>query len=116
MEAGARADEVCISAAEAATYSDGLCPPGTRASEVLVKPDSNLADMHGNSVVGQAVLRHERRVALNVDSTVAGCAQLNALIAAIDAAARQPQPGFEQDRLKDPRRRARDRQFVLRCG
>ena len=116
----------CISPSGAATYSDGACPTGTRASEVLVTPDVNLAEgmsqdarqasMRRNSAIAQSVLEHERRVAMNVDSSSTECAQLNALIASIDAAARQPQSGFEQDRLKDQRRRARDRQFALRCG
>jgi hypothetical protein len=72
--------------------------------------------MRQNSALAAAVVQYERRVALNVDSSVAECSQLNAQIAAIDAATRQPLPGHEQDRLKDQRRRARDRQFALRCG
>ena len=91
-----------------------------------MKPDANIADgmaqdarqasMRRNSAIAQSVYEHERRVAMNVDSFSSECAQLNALIASIDAAARQPLSGFEQDRLKDQRRRARDRQFALRCG
>ena len=72
--------------------------------------------MRENSAVAQSVLAHERRVAMNVDSSTSECDQLNALIASIDAAARQPQPPFEQDRLKDQRRHAHDRRFALRCG
>ena len=116
----------CISPAGAATYSDGPCPAGTRTGEVSVTPDANLAEgmpqdarqasTRRNSAIAQSVFEHERRVAMNVDSSSTECAQLNALIASIDAAARQPQPAFEQDRLKDQRRRARDRQFALRCG
>jgi len=116
----------CISSAGAATYSDGPCPSGTRTGEVSVKPDANLADgmpraarqasMAQNRAIAQSVYEHERRVSMIVDSSSTECAQLNALIASIDAAARQPQSGFEQDRLKDQRRRARDRQFALHCG
>lgn len=116
----------CISPAGAPTYSDGPCPPGTRTSEVAVRPDANLADgmrrdarqasMAQNSTIAQSVYEHERRVSMNVDSAPTECAQLNGLIASIDAAARQPQSGFEQDRLKDRRRRARDQQFALHCG
>lgn len=116
----------CTSPGGATTYSDRPCPSGTRAAEVSVKPDLNLADgmsddarhasMQNNSAIAQSVVEHERRVAMNVDASTSECAYLNALIASIDAAARQPQPAFEQDRLKDQRRRARDRQFALRCG
>lgn len=116
----------CISPTGAATYSDGPCPTDARASEVSVTPDVNLAEgmsqaarhasIRRNSAVAQSVIEHERRVAMNVDSSSTECAQLNVLIASIDAAARQPQSGFEQDRLKDQRRRARDRQFALHCG
>jgi hypothetical protein len=115
----------CISPAGAATYTDGSCPADARASEVSVTPDVNLAEgmsqdarqasMRRNSAIAQSVLEHERQVAMNVDSSSTECAQLNALIASIDAAARQPQSGLEQDRLKDQRRRARDRQFALHC-
>lgn len=116
----------CVSRTGAATYSDGACPAGTEASTVSVKPDTNLADgmspearaasIRRNSVAAQDVIEHERRVAVNGDAFVAECSYLSSQIAAIDAAARQPLPGYEQDRLKDQRRRARDRQFALRCG
>jgi hypothetical protein len=115
----------CVSAKGVVTYSDGPCPTGSQASAVSVKPDFNLADgmsvedreasNRQNSAITQSVIEHERRVAPNVDRAVSECAQLDALIASIDAAARQPITGFEQDRLKDQKRRARDRQFALRC-
>jgi hypothetical protein len=117
----------CIAAAGAITYSDGPCPAGTRATEVAVNPDLNLADgmsdearlasMRDNRARAHAVVEHERRVAMNVDgSTSPECAQLKAQIEAIDAAARQPLSAFRQDQLKDERRRAHDRRFALRCG
>ena len=116
----------CISPAGVATYSDGPCPAGTLAGEVSVTPDSNLAEgmpqdarqasIRRNSAIAQSVFEHERRVAMNVVTSSTECAQLNALIASIDAAARQPLSGSEQDRLSDQRRRARDRQFALHCG
>ena len=91
-----------------------------------MEPDANLADgmteharqasIRRNSAIAQSVFEHERRVAMNVDSSSMECTRLDALIASIDAAARQPQSGFEQDRGKDQRRRARDRQFALHCG
>lgn len=45
----------------------------------------------------------------------AECKSLAAHIAALDAAARQPQSGPSQDNIKQQRRQARDRQFQLRC-
>jgi len=115
----------CVTPSGGATYSDGACPAGTRASTVAVRPDVNLADgmnpsaraasMQENSVVTQELLAHERRVAMNVDSAGAECGQLDSVIAALDAAARQPLTGSEQDRLRGERKRARDRQFALRC-
>jgi hypothetical protein len=116
----------CISTSGAITYSDGFCPNGTRAAEVAVNPDLNLAEgmseedrqasMRDNSVIARSVLEHELRVAKNVDTASAECTQLRELIASIDAAARQPLPGYEQDRLKDQRRHANDRRFALRCS
>ncbi len=116
----------CTSAQGAVTYSDGACPAGTRAAEVTVNPDINLADgmsreerlasMQDNRAAARALAAHERQVAMNVDTPGWECAHLKALIESIDAAARQPLPASEQDRLKDQRRRAHDRRFALRCG
>ncbi|WP_339093795.1 hypothetical protein [Variovorax paradoxus] len=116
----------CISAAGAISYSDGACRQGTRAAAVTVNPDLNLADgmsdaerqasIRNNSAIARSVAEHERRVAMNVDGPSTECASLKALIASIDAAALRPQPAFEQDRLKDERRRANDRVFALRCS
>lgn len=43
------------------------------------------------------------------------CRALDARIKALDAQARQPQTGQSQDRISTDRRKARDRQFWLRC-
>lgn len=125
--AGPRVDHVtkCVSGAGSASYSDGPCPAGSRAALVTLEPDSNLADgmspaaraqsMSENRAAAQALSAYERRVAMNADSTVSQCATLNAVVASLDAAARQPLPAFEQDRVREERKRARDRQFALRC-
>lgn len=115
----------CLTASGGATYSDGPCPAGMRAGTVAVRPDVNLADgmnpnaravsIQENSLVTQELVAHERRVAMNVDGVVAECGQLDSVIARLDAAARQPLPGSEQDRIRGERKRARDRQFALRC-
>ncbi|MDM0077447.1 DUF4124 domain-containing protein [Variovorax sp. J2P1-59] len=115
----------CVSANGTVTYSDRPCPSGSKTGAVSVQPDANLADgmsledraasMRRNSAITHAAVEHERRVAMNVDLAVTECAQLDAQIASIDAATRQPLNGYEQDRLRDQRKRARDRQFALRC-
>ena len=116
----------CVSASGSVAYTDQPCRQGERADLVELRPDSNLAD--GMSVearqasnsrsafAAQQLAAHERRVAMNVTQASSECAQLDSLIAALDAAARLPQPGSEQDRLRHERKRARDRQFALRCG
>lgn len=115
----------CVTTTGQATYSDVACPAGARATLVEVRPDINLADgmssrarevsMRENRVAAQELVAHERRVAMNVDSTVFECSQLESLIASLDAAARQPLNGYQQDRLRGERKHARDRQFALRC-
>ncbi len=118
----------CISRAGRAAYTDGPCPEGSRASTVWVQPDVNLTDglsaeareaaARSNADIAiqqQQQQPYERRVASNVDNTLSECAGLEARIASLDAAARQPQAGQTQDWLRDERKRARDRQFSLRC-
>lgn len=116
----------CVSTSGSVAYTDQPCRQGERAGLVELRPDSNLVD--GMSVeerqasnrtsasAAQQLAAHERRVAMNVTQAGSECAQLDSLIAALDAAARLPQPGSEQDRIRDQRKRARDRQFALRCG
>lgn len=115
----------CLAPTGTVSYSDGPCPTGTRPGAIDLRPDSNLADgmsprkrdesLRQNAAAAQAIAMHERRVALNVDQAGTECAQLDALIAAIDSAARLPQPGLVQDRLREQRKQARDKQFALRC-
>ncbi len=116
----------CVSASGSVVYTDQPCRQGERAGLVELRPDSNLADgmsvearqasNRSSALAAQQVAAHERRVAMNVTQAASECAQLDSLIAALDAAARLPQPGSEQDRLRHERKRARDRQFALRCG
>lgn len=107
------------------TFSDGPCPPGSRRDELRVRPDTNLAvgmstaersrSIQDNRARAQATADDERRAAAQSSVANPACAQLNAQIAALDAAARRPLPGAEQDRLRDERKRARDRQFAFGC-
>ncbi|MDB5877307.1 MAG: hypothetical protein JWQ41_721, partial [Variovorax sp.] len=116
--------------AGSATYSDGPCPPGTFTSVMTVRPDTNIVDgmtreareasIGSNAAVAQGAAQREWQVASNgresAGSLAAECGRLSTSIAVIDAAARQPRSGDEQDRLKAERMRLRDRQFVLRCA
>ncbi|RYG35552.1 MAG: hypothetical protein EON93_06395 [Burkholderiales bacterium] len=73
------------------------------------------AVQQANRIAAQQMVAHEMRVAQNVDSVNDECGSLNAAVAAYDAEARQPQPAWRQDRLREMRKAARDRQFALRC-
>lgn len=116
----------CVSASGSVVYTDQPCRQGERAGLVELRPDRNLVDgmsvearqasNRSSELAAQQLAAHERRVAMNVTQAGSECAQLDSLIAALDAAARLPQPGSEQDRLRQERKRARDRQFALRCG
>lgn len=119
----------CTSRAGSATYSDGPCPAGTFTSVMTVRPDTNIVDgmtreareaSISNAAMAQGAAQREQQVASNHagpagGSLVAECGRLSTSIAAIDAAARQPRSGYEQDRLKAERMRLRDRHFALRC-
>lgn len=115
----------CVDSAGAASYSDGPCPVGMRGATLDVRPDSNLADgmsaeareasARQNREAAQARAAHERRVAQQVDGAVQACADIDAEIAWLDAAARQPQSAWSQDRLRERRKQLRDLQFRSRC-
>ncbi len=126
---GPRVEQItkCVAKSGAAAYVDGTCPAGTRSTTIAVRPDINLADgmrlsdreasMQANSAAAQARADHERRVATSAaaNTSVSECGQLETWISALDAAARQPLPAAEQDRIRGERKAARDRQFGLRC-
>jgi hypothetical protein len=92
---------------------------------VELRPDSNLADgmspearaasVQQNREAAQAMAAHERRVAQQVDGTVSACADIDAQIAWLDAAARQPQSAGVQDDLRARRKQLRDLRFRSRC-
>lgn len=116
----------CVSASGTVAYTDQPCRKGERAGFVELRPDSNLADgmsvearqasNSSSAVAAQQLAAHERRVAMNVTQAGSECPQLDLLIAALDAAARLPHSAAEQDRLREQRKQARDKQFALRCA
>lgn len=99
------------------------CPVRADVTPVAIDPQLNLADGLRDA---PAILRAQTRAA-EAPSAHAGaatdplgekraqCLAYEEQIKAIDAHARQPLPGQEQDRLAALRKRARDEQFRLRC-
>lgn len=114
----------CIAPQGTSGYTDGFCPAGSR-SVIAELPaisvadgmtqDQRLASQQVNRIEAQRVLAHELQVAQNVDRTSNECGMLNAAVAAYDTEARQPLSAWRQDRLREMRKAARDRQFSLRC-
>ncbi|MDP9993014.1 hypothetical protein J2W28_003690 [Variovorax boronicumulans] len=115
----------CLTPSGKAAYSDGPCPPGSRATTVRLRRDVNIADgmsisereasNRNNTAIAEQQQQYERQVARNVDSAMAECSQLDEYVKRLDAAARQPQDMYSQDRLRNERQTTRDRQFRLRC-
>ncbi|MDQ8021942.1 MAG: hypothetical protein REI94_08895 [Moraxellaceae bacterium] len=107
-------------------YGDGPCPAGARQVQVAIEPGLNLADgltpeqrdahVRSNRAAAQAQRAHEEAVARNVDvDPGAECRALAALIAQLDAWARQPNDPATLDDIRGRRQTARDRQFRLGC-
>lgn len=115
----------CLTPSGKAAYSDGPCPEGSRATTVRLRRDVNLADgmsveqreasNRNNAVIAAQQQQYERQVAQNVGNAMSECSGLAERIRAIDAEARQPQDTYQHDRLRDDRKRVRDRQFRLGC-
>lgn len=104
------------------TYSDGECPQGSAASQLVTKADYNL--MAGLTPEQLAAVKRldahattAATVAQNspVVTNTSECKALDAQIANLDAMARQPQTMQMQDWIRDQRKKARDRQFAIRC-
>lgn len=108
----------------ATTYSDGECPPQASRSIVTVDKRQNLAD--GLPPAARSFAQPSAAAQPPVGDTAPSVADPNVRkkslclayeedIKVIDARARQPLPGWEQDRLAARRKAARDEQFRLRC-
>lgn len=116
----------CVGRQGVAGYSDGACPAGSQAASVTELPKLTVADgmrledreavQQANRIAAQQMVAYEMRVAQNVDRESDECGSLNAAVAAYDAEAKQPQPAWRQDRLREMRKAARDRQFALKCS
>lgn len=114
----------CLGPQGVLEYTDGACRAGLRpvradlpAVNVAdgMTPHQRLASQQANQVEAQRVLAQEIQVVQSVGRTSDECSTLDAAVAAYDAEARQPLPAWRQDRLRELRKAARDRQFSLRC-
>lgn len=106
------------------SFTDGDCAPNATRSSVSVNPNANLADglreapalviRRTAPQVAQAVPAAESISNPHLEKKLL-CNRYEEEIKQIDARARQPLPGSEQDWLAARRKRARDEQFRLRC-
>jgi hypothetical protein len=114
----------CLAPQGVLEYTDGACRAGLRPVKADL-PAINVADgmtqhqrlasHQANRIEAQHVLAQEIQVVQSVHQANAECSTLNAAVAAYDAATRQPLSAWRQDRLREMRKAARDRQFPLRC-
>lgn len=114
----------CLGPQGVLEYTDGACRAGLRPIKADLPavnvadgmtPHQRLASQQANQVEAQRVFAQEIQVVQSVGRTSDECSTLNAAVAAYDAEARQPLPAWRQDRLREMRKAARDRQFSLRC-
>jgi hypothetical protein len=81
------------------------------AARRLVEPQPNT---QGVTTTTTTVIRNGTTVAGGMDKTTE-CQALSAHITSLEAMSRQPQSGQLQDWITTEKRKARDRQFQLRC-
>lgn len=81
------------------------------AARRLVEPQSGA---QGVTTTTTTVIRNSSTGTGAMDKTTE-CQALSAHITALDAMSRQPQSGQRQDWISTEKRKARDRQFQLRC-
>ena len=105
-------------------YTDGACRAGLRSVKADLPavnvadgmtPHQRLMSQQANQIEAQRVFAQEIQVVQSVSRTSDECSTLNATVATYDAEARQPLPAWRQDRLRELRKAARDRQFFLQC-
>ena len=104
-------------------YSEDACPQGSASTRVVTREDHNL--MTGLTPAQLAAANRIRPAEPPMTtvgqsespphSTANECKALDEHIKYLDAMARQPQSGQTQDWIRDQRKKARDRQFAIRC-
>lgn len=104
------------------SYGDGSCPQGSTSSQITTRANHNLMAAVRPEAVSQTVapaVQHIVEVPKHSFNDVAAkkseCQSLNAEIEYWDSMARQPQGAQRQDWIRDQRKKARDRQFLIRC-
>lgn len=104
------------------TYSDGDCPKGSETSQLVTKADYNLvAGLTPQQLAAVKRLDAQAATAATVAqnspvvTNTSECKTLDDYIKYLDALARQPQTMQTQDWIRDERKKARDRQFTIRC-
>jgi hypothetical protein len=75
----------------------------------------NLAEQQRSSTAIRSTVTHTTVTTSPAQDRNAECKALDARITNYDAQARQPQSGQMQDWISENKRKARDRQFSLRC-
>ncbi len=120
-EPGSRVVTKCTGGGKT-TYSDGDCPQGSATSQLFTKADYNLvAGLTPQQLAAVKRLDAQAATAATVAQNspvvtdTSECKALDAQIASLDAMARQPQTMQMQDWIRDQRKKARDRQFAIRC-
>lgn len=110
------------------TYTEGGCPSGATAKQLrvdaapigMLSPLASPSPMQQSppssvpvdTVPAQSIPQRAQPPAFD---RAAECRFLDAEIQKLDAWARQPQSGQMQDWIRDQRKKARDRQFEIRC-
>jgi len=103
------------------SYGDGSCPQGSVSSQITTRANHNLIAAVRPEALSQIeapAIQHIVEVqtsSFNVAAKKSECQSLNAKIEHWDAMARQPQGAQTQDWIRDQRKKARDRQFLIRC-
>ena len=104
------------------SYGDGTCPQGSISSQITTRANHNLIAAVRPEAVSQTVPPadpHSVEVQTSSFNDAAAkkseCQSLDAQIAYWDAMARQPQGAQTQDWIRDQCKKARDRQFQIRC-
>ena len=104
------------------SYGDGACPVGAVASGVITKNNHNLVAAVKMPLPVQAAIQEpplsmsaQVNPGLDYAAVKAECVALEERIRYFDSLARQPQSGQTQDWIRGELKKARDRQFGIRC-
>ncbi len=104
------------------SYGDASCVAGAKATQIVTRENHNLmAPVRVQAVTKTEEPAHPPSVVAQSDQSIdqaamkAECMALEERIKYLDAMARQPQSGQMQDRIREDRKNARDRQARIPC-